>query len=288
MMKNIPDSLINDLKKQKKISEKLKDNIVTLSVDTINEYAKKYSIPPINVEIAALQLDILPACYSRNFNTINFSEQIQLLRSTVAIIGCGGLGGNSLEMLARLGIGNLVLVDGDKFNESNLNRQVLCTEDFIGKGKAESAAERIKQINSSISTKAYSFFVDSTNVQKVITGADVVIDALDNIPGRFIVEAACKDLKIPFIHGAINNMFGQLSTILPGDKGLKAIYGSPDKYSKNNIENRLSVPSFTPAFIASLQVAEALKIILNKGSLLRNKLLLANLETMDINVLEME
>ena len=289
-MEKIPDSLIDDLNKKKDIfaAKNNINKIITISIDEINKYAEKYLIAPVNIEIASLQLDIMPTRYERNYNTINFSEQIQLLLSTVAVIGCGGLGGNILEMLARLGIGNLILVDGDIFNESNLNRQLLSTENYIGKGKAEAAAARIKQINSSINTSTYSLFIDSTNSQKVITGANIVIDALDNIPGRFIVEAASKDLKIPFIHGAINNMFGQVSTIFPEDKGLKSIYGSPEKYNKRNIEDCPSVPSFTPAFVASLQVAETLKIILNKGSLLRNKLLLANLETMDINILEME
>jgi molybdopterin/thiamine biosynthesis adenylyltransferase len=250
------------------------------------EIAKIFALSALKVEIAALQHKIMPTRYERNYDSISFSEQICLLNSTVAVVGCGGLGGNIIEMLARLGIGNLVVIDGDIFNESNLNRQLLCTENFIGKGKAEIAATRIKQINSSINTRTYSQFVNSENIDKTLQGADIVVDALDNIPARLELQKSCNRLKITLIHGAINNFYGQVSTILPGDRGLEIIYGSSENYAGLNNNKRISVPSFTPAMVASFQVAEVIKVLLKRGELLQNKLLLINLETIDINVLE--
>ena len=285
-MKKIPNEIIDELNRIKEISVKKKNGISTISIDNVKEMAKKYSLSTLEVEVAALQLKIMPARYERNYDTINFSEQIHLLHSTVAVVGCGGLGGNIIEMLARLGIGNLVVIDGDIFNESNLNRQLLCTENNIGKSKAESAAARIKHINSSISTKAYSQFIDLENVERIIQRVDLAVDALDNIPSRFILEKSCKSLKIPFIHGAISNFNGQVSTIFPEDKGLEAIYGPPERYDKQNKKSIVSVPSFNPALVASLQVAEVVKVLLKKGKSLRNKVLLINLEESDINVLE--
>jgi molybdopterin-synthase adenylyltransferase len=285
-MKNIPDEIIDELNRIKEISAKRKNGISTISINHAQDIAKKYSLSTIEVEIAALQQNIMPARYERNYDTISFSEQIHLLRSTVAVVGCGGLGGNIIEMLARLGIGNLVVIDGDIFNESNLNRQLLCTENNIGKGKAESAAARIKHINSSISTKTYSQFIDLKNISTIIRGVDLAVDALDNIPSRFILEKSCKSLKIPLIHGAINNFNGQVSTILPGDNGLETIYGPLEKYDKQNKKSVVSVPSFNPALVASLQVAEVVKVLLNRGKPLRNKVLLINLEELDINILE--
>jgi molybdopterin-synthase adenylyltransferase len=285
-MENIPDEIIDELNRIKEISAKRKNGISTISINNAQDIAKKHSLSTIEVEIAALQQNIMPARYERNYDTISFSEQIHLLRSTVAVVGCGGLGGNIIEMLARLGIGNLVVIDGDIFNESNLNRQLLCTENNIGKGKAESAAARIKHINSSISTKTYSQFIDLKNISTIIRGVDLAVDALDNIPSRFILEKSCKSLKIPLIHGAINNFNGQVSTILPGDNGLETIYGPLEKYDKQNKKSVVSVPSFNPALVASLQVAEVVKVLLNRGKPLRNKVLLINLEELDINILE--
>jgi molybdopterin-synthase adenylyltransferase len=287
-MEKIPNEIIDELNRIKEISAKKKKSISTISIDNVKEMATNYSLSPLEVEIAALQLKIMPARYERNYDTISFLEQIHLLRSTVAVVGCGGLGGNIIEILARLGIGNLLVIDGDIFNESNLNRQLLCTENNIGKGKAKAAKERIQSINSSISTKAYSQFIDSKNIGRIIQGVDLAVDALDNIPSRFILEKACRELKIPFIHGAINGFNGQVSTIFPQDKGLKAIYGPPERYEKQNKKSIVSVPSFTPALIASLQVAEVVKVLLNRGQPLRNKVLLINLEESDINVVEIK
>ena len=287
-MKQFPEILSTELEIIRNKSEKLSKNtgISDISSQEVRYLAKRFGLSVLEIEIAALQKNIMPAHYERNYNTIDFPEQIQLLSSTVAVIGCGGLGGNVIEMLARLGIGNLIVVDGDNFNEKNLNRQLLSTEKKIGQNKAEVAAARIKEINSGINSKSYPKFVDSANIQEVIQGADLVIDALDNIPARFVVEKACREYKIPFIHGAVNDFNGQVSTIFPQDKGLEVFYGSPQKYNQQNNTIRIPVPSVTPTMIASFQVAEAIKVLLKRGKTLRNKLLLINLEESDINVLE--
>ncbi len=287
-MKKIFEIIKDELNRIKNISEKREQLIPTISIDEILIIAKKYSLTPLEIEIAALQSEVLPSRYERNYDSISFSEQLHLLRSNVAVVGCGGLGGNVIEMFARLGIGNLVVIDGDIFNESNLNRQLLCTENSIAENKALTAAARIKHINTSISTTVYSQFIKPENIKTIIRDVDLVVDALDNIPSRLVLEKSCKELKIPLIHGAINKFYGQVSTILPGDKGFEVIYGSLENYKVNNVKNRVSVPSFTPAMVASFQVAEATKVILKRGNLLQNKLLLINLETMDINVLEIE
>ena len=230
--------------------------------------------------------EIIPARYRRNFNTINFAEQITLLISKVAVVGCGGLGGNIIELLARLGVGIILAIDGDKFQESNLNRQILCTERDLGRDKAATVITKMKHINSSISIQPHSHFIDAENITHLIWNSDVVVDALDSIPLRFVLEKACKDLKIPFIHGAINGLQGQVATIFPEDKGLAAIYGPEEKYQKLPSDNHISALSVTPSLVASLQVAEVLKVLLRRGKLLRNKLLLINLEKNDFNILE--
>jgi len=206
--------------------------------------------------------------YVRNLGSISSEEQKILNRSQVCVIGCGGLGGFVIEMLARLGIGTIIVIDGDRFETSNLNRQLLATEDNLKKTKTSAAVERIKQINSSVKCIEIPEIINSENAEEFIAESALVIEALDNIESRFVVQAACQKKGIPFVHGAVEKWFGQVSTIFPDDKTLQKIY--PDK----NIKNKpVSVLAFTPACIASYQVSEAIKILLQRGALLRNKLL---------------
>jgi len=287
MEKNIK-VIINELNKIKEKSINKEDGFSVISIDETKEIAQRCHLSPIEVEIAALREEIMPQRYQRNYNTISYSEQIKLLQSRVAIIGCGGLGGSIVELLARLGIGKLTLVDGDVFSENNLNRQLLCSEENIGRGKTEAAAERIKQINPNIRTRTYSRFIDSVNIHEIIQEADLAVDALDNVSDRFILEEACQKERIPFIHGAVEGLNGQVSTIFPQDKGLELIYGSSKKYNKQKKSSRISVLSPTPALIASFQVQEVIKVLLKRGTILRKKLLFINLEDLDINILELE
>lgn len=282
----LKDTLKEILIKHKKRMLKKLAGPPIITVSQVKKIARVYNLSPKEVEIAALQEEIIPVRYSRNFPTINLSEQITLLRSKVAVIGCGGLGGNIIELLARLGIGTIIFSDGDLFTESNLNRQLLCTENNLKKEKVKVALKRIHQINSSINAQSFFQFINKDNIAFIIRNADIVVDALDNIPARFILEKACKKLKIPLIHGAINGLQGQISTIFPEDVGLNAIYGGKDKYLNKTPSNQVSVLSSTPSLIASLQVNEVLKILLHKGKPLQNKLLLINLEENDFSIIE--
>jgi molybdopterin/thiamine biosynthesis adenylyltransferase len=223
-----------------------------------------------------LQNNIIPERYQRNLGVLSPSEQAKLLQSKVAIIGAGGLGGTVLELLTRMGIGELVIVDKDIMGDSNLNRQILSTENNLGHSKTEFAVKRVKEINSSIEIVGHSVFINSDNIKKIIEGAEVVVDALDNLPSRFVLQKACRDLKIPLVHGAIAGFNGQLTTIFPEDKGLELIYGS-----------ELGAPTVTPALIASLEAQEVVKILLKRGKLFRNKLLYLDIEDGTIEVLNL-
>ena len=259
-----------------------------ISAKEIKKITQKFNYPCREVEIIALKEGIIPLRYQGNLDSISVSEQIKLLCSSVAVIGAGGLGGNILELLSRLGIGELIIADGDKFNESNLNRQLLSTEENIGKSKVKGAIERIKKINSAIKITGYALLIDSENIKEIIQGVELAIDALDSIPSRFILEKACRELKIPLVHGAVDGFNGQVSTIFPQDKGLELIYGSLKKFTGQKKATNLSVPAVTPALIASLQVEEVVKILLQRGKPLRNKLLYINLEDCDVEILKLD
>lgn len=210
--------------------------------------------------------------YLRNFPSLSESEQSLLLKSSVCVAGCGGLGGYSIELLARIGIGKITVIDGDIFDETNLNRQLLSKESNIGINKALSAKKRIKQINPEIECTAIETFLNENNAEELINGHDVVIDALDDIPSRFILQSACKKISIPMIHGAVEDWYGQVSTIFPNDDTLQKIYSG--NLEKTKISGTLA---FAPPIISSIQVSEAVKVIIKRGTLLRYKLLVVDL-----------
>ena len=229
---------------------------------------------PLSVEIKALQLGIVPMRYVRNLGTIGIDGQIKLLQSCVAIAGAGGLGGIVVELLARIGVGQLIIIDNGRFTENNLNRQLLASESSIGKSKAKAAVKRINRVNSSVAVKAISRKIDGRNCTELIKEADVVIDALDNLPSRYMLAGACKKLKIPLVHGDIAGFSGQVLTILPGDKGLVDLYGPLSGGKIRGIESVTGNPPTTAAIIGALEVQEAVKLITGTGVNIRGRLLM--------------
>ena len=200
------------------------------------------------------------------------------------MIGCGGLGGYIIEMLARLGVGEITVVDNDIFDKTNLNRQVLSDEDNIGQRKAFAAKEKIGKINSEVRINAVVEFLNESNAERILKDHQVIVDALDNIPSRLILQSTSRLLDLPMVHGAIAGWYGQVSTIFPEDNTLNKIYG---KHDTMVIEKELGNPSFTPALVSSIQVSEVVKILLGRGDLLRNKLLYIDLINMDFEILDL-
>jgi molybdopterin/thiamine biosynthesis adenylyltransferase len=259
----------------------------SISVKQIKKIARKFQTKSREIEISALQNNIIPERYQRNLGVISPSEQAKLLQSKVVIIGAGGLGGTVLEFLTRMGIGKLIIADKDLIVDSNLNRQILSTENNLGQSKTEFAVKRVKEINSSIEIVGHPVFINSDNVKKIIEGAEVVVDALDNLPSRFVLQKACRDLKIPLVHGAIAGFNGQLTTIFPEDKGLELIYGSNKDLPEHGSEAELGAPTITPALIASLEAQEVVKILLKRGKLFRNRLLYLDIEEGTMEILKL-
>ena len=218
--------------------------------------------------------------YERN-RIFSREQQEELSEKKAAVIGCGGLGGYAIEMLARAGVGHIKVCDGDVFDETNLNRQLLCTEAMLGKGKAETAAERIKEVNSAIEAEALCCNLTEENAAEILGGCDVVIDALDSVSAKMLLQKACRQQEIPMVHGAIGGWFGQVTTIFPGNDTLSVIYPEGTEVSQE-----LGNPSFSPAMTAAMQVSEAIKVILGSEELLMRKMLFIDLLTNDFQVVE--
>jgi len=245
-----------------------------ISLKAVTSIAQTKGWVAREVEIAALKQGITPWRYLRNMGTIGLDGQIRLLQSTVAVVGAGGLGSTIIELLARQGIGRLIIIDNDRFAEQNLNRQLMSTEKNLGDYKATVAAKRVKDINSAVTVTTFLKKLTKENAHRLLADAKVVADGLDNLPSRFAVEKACRDLGIPYVYGTIAGFMGQLTTIFPEDAGLSCIYGYSDSLPKQGIEVKIGNSSATPAMIAAWQVQEIVKIITGIGKPLRNHLLM--------------
>ena len=244
----------------------------SLSSEYIHLIALQFKNTAREIEIAALQKDIIPERYTRNMKMLSVQDQIRLLSASATIVGLGGLGGSVTEILARAGVGHLNLIDGDVFEESNLNRQLMSTADTIGTSKADAAAKRVGLINPSIAVHSKCVNLDEHNAPKIIESPDVVVDCLDNIRTRFILERAAKKKNVPLVSAAVAGVSGHITTIFPQDEGLKLVFGdritADGRGAEAALGNLPSIVNLTAAYESS----EVIKILLNRGMLLRNKL----------------
>lgn len=229
------------------------------------------------IECAALEAGIVPERYSRNQKSFSCTDQLRLLRSHVAIIGLGGLGGTVTEILARIGVGRLTLVDGDVFDESNLNRQLLSSPAHLGMKKAETAGLRVAAINPAVEVKLVPEFFSRENGQAILQTVQLAIDCLDTIADRFILEENCRTASIPLVSAAIGGSSGQATVIFPEDSGLKNIYGRPDKAPERGIEAAMGTLPYGAVYMAAVECAEATTILLGRPSELQNKLFLSEI-----------
>ncbi|WP_458406271.1 HesA/MoeB/ThiF family protein [Methanobrevibacter sp.] len=213
---------------------------------------------------------------SRQMSIVTRSEQERFKDAKITVIGCGGIGGETIEMLARMGIGELVLVDKDAFDLSNLNRQTLAQITDLGLDKSAVAKEKVRLTNPYVKVTTFNEHVDQSNIDKVIGDSDIVIDALDNVLTRVIVSRKAKEKGIPYIHGAIHGTLGQVTVFLPNsEKTYEEMFNLPSidkELDDETIEALKNVTSGvppvigpTPNLIGCLEAFEAYKIITGVG-----------------------
>lgn len=261
------------------------NGVKVIALDRIQTLAREFDISPKEVELAALETRVLPRRYLRSLGTVGWEGQTKLLRSTVAVVGLGGLGGSVVEGLARMGVGRLIVVDNDAFVDHNLNRQILSAETNLGLLKAKAAQHRVAEINAAVEVICHAEKATRENLPRLLDGSEVVVDALDRLPSRLVLEEVAQKMGIPMVHGAIAGYVGQVMTIFPGDGGLRALYGG-ENIPQQGIETQLGCPAATPMMVAGWQVHEVLKILLGQGQLLRHKMLFMDAESGMAEVLE--
>lgn len=199
--------------------------------------------------------------FSRQIKLFGVDGQRKIKRSSILVVGVGGLGCSALMYLASAGFGKIIFVDSDIVELNNLNRQVLHWEDDIGRAKVESAIWKLKKINSNIQLEGLNTEFNEEIGEDLVRNADVILDCLDNFKTRFILNRLCIKCRKPLIHGAVYGFEGRLLTVIPG-KGpcLQCVIPFQPTETLD-----LPVVGSTPAVIASLQVTEAIKIVTGIG-----------------------
>jgi molybdopterin-synthase adenylyltransferase len=195
--------------------------------------------------------------------------QEKLKRSRVVIAGAGGLGSPVAVYLTAAGVGRIRLIDHDQVALSNLNRQILHWEEDIGRKKVDSAGTKLKNLNSSVEIEAISETLTEDNVFRLVEDCDIIVDALDNLPTRYLLNRCAVKKRIPFVHGAVNGFEGRVMTIFPGETAcLRCMYRGPVPQEK------FPVIGVTPGVIGSIQAAEVIKYVTGIGRLLTNRVLI--------------
>lgn len=245
-----------------------------LTIDDIPlvQWAASMGIPPNVAQVKALEQGIIPHRYLKNLSALTIEEQIRICRGRVLVCGCGGLGGVVGELLGRAGVGFIRLVDNDVFVPSNLNRQWFSEVRYLDHPKVMAGKETILRANPLIEVEAIQTRVDSNNCDGLIHDVDLLLDALDNLRGRFVLAEASRRHGIPYIHAAVSGWWGQISTFFPSSAlGLESIYGN--RKIRDPEEDAMGVLGPTAAIIGSLEALEALRILAGRNAAYAGKLL---------------
>ena len=221
--------------------------------------------------------------YERQIRIFGADGQERLKNAKVFVAGAGGLGSAISIYLAAAGIGGIRIVDHEKIELSNLNRQILYCDEDVGREKAASAEEKLKKINPDVSLEAISETIEENNVLELVGDFDLIVDAMDNFHTRYLLNRTAIVKNIPFFHGAINGLYGQATTIIPGKTAcLRCIFPEPP------LSMTFPVVGATCGVIGCIQVTEIVKYIVKMGSSLENRLLLWDGLNAKIDEIEIE
>ena len=229
--------------------------------------------------------------YSRQIilKEIGGEGQKKLLNARVAIIGAGGLGSPAALYLVAAGIGTVGIVDQDKVDISNLQRQILHSTNTIGKSKTDSAKKLLTALNPDCCVQLHTTQINADNVLDIIGKYDLVINGSDNFPTRYLINDACVISKIPLFEGAVIGFSGQAITIIPQTSACyRCLYETPPPPGLIPSCQEAGVLGTVPGVIGLIQATEVLKWILGKGKLLTNRLLIYSGLDMEFTELEIK
>jgi len=215
--------------------------------------------------------------YSRHLRIPEVGEkgQMKLLDSKVLMLGAGGLGSPAALYLAAAGVGQLGIIDSDVVDRSNLQRQILHTDDRVGDSKVDSATQTLKALNPDITVEGFETRLTSDNIMEIIDGYDLVIDGGDNFPTRYLINDACVKAGIPNVHGSIFRFEGQATVFDPKHGGpcYRCLYPEPPPPELAPSCQEAGVLGVLPGIVGTLQAIEAIKLLLDIGEPLTGRLL---------------
>lgn len=252
--------LIDSLKGLSRSSSRQGLDFLVIEVGLLEKWAQQNHLTLRAAWQQALSAGIFPENLERNFPVCTAAQQGRLLAASVLVVGLGGLGGYQAQLLARLGVGRLLLADGDRFAPSNLNRQLLATTASLGESKARTTAAFLQSINPALEVQALAEYLQKDNYLVYLKQVDLALDALDNLPARRELLAAARAANKPVVHGAVLGQDGQVSTILPADAPT-----FESRYLAQSSSAAASPPVLAPivSLVASLQVQEAVRVLLD-------------------------
>jgi len=223
--------------------------------------------------------------YNRHLilDEIGEEGQQRLLNAKVLVVGAGGLGAPVLQYLCAAGVGTIGIMDADSVSLSNLQRQLLYTENEIGELKVEKSKARLNQINSDVQIESYSFFLKESNADEIIGEYDIVVGATDNFQSRKCIDKVTQKQGKAFVHASIGEFEGQVS-VFNFKNGPSYLDLFPDVPDQADLP--MGVLGVLPGIIGSLQACEVLKIILNIGDVLSGKLLIYDALKNKMNIVE--
>lgn len=204
--------------------------------------------------------------YEGNRPLISPEDQYLLGKKKIAILGLGGLGGYLAHGALRLGVRKMILIDGDVFDDSNINRQLFCTGETLGKYKVEVVKNALLAIDPGADIRIYKKRIQSVEDADLFDNVDLILDGLDSISSRYLLMEIAMKKNVPLIHGAIGGFEAQLAFLEPDKDRMKTIYPWEEEISSANL-------SFVPSFLASLQVKMMLEYFLLREDLEKNTLI---------------
>ena len=218
---------------------------------------------------------------------IGSNGQRKLLNSKVVIVGAGGLGSPAALYLALAGIGTLGIVDFDVVDRSNLQRQILHQNKDIGKRKVISAKETLEAYNPDIKVEVHEEPINSQNAMGILSQYDVVINGADNFPTRYLICDASYHLGKPLVDGSILLFDGQVTTYIPGKSCYRCIFPEPPPPGEVPSCSEAGVVGALPGLVGSIQATETIKVILNIGEILENRMILIDALTMEFRTIKL-
>ncbi len=246
--------------------------------------ARTHGLDPLSAQQLTLRNGISLERYLRNYSSMTLKMQLALACSRILIVGAGGLGGYVLELLVRTGVGTCLVADGDVFEESNLNRQILGSMDHLGTSKQKAALERVRRINPFTRLELCSGFLESSDLPDTLMRVDLVLDCLGGTDFRKNLLLAAQKHGRALITGFVAGKTGLACTVYPGDKDPAAFWPDGREQSAEDLLGNLAT---IVCMIAAIQAQEAINVLSGQKPQLRNKVFLADLDTFAFQMLKL-